>query len=212
MAGDRVQRHRKRVGEHRRLVGHRIGHWEQHTVVSRHQLGVAAGHIGRHPGVDPRLDVAVAEAPAQAVVPALAGRAGRFDAARPAGQPRVEHHPLAHLETAGLRPRLHHVSDHLVTHDLRERAEGGHRVVGVALAEVQQDLLGVRAADTGQPGSSDDPIIVQQGRIRHLAQCNRAGREIRGQRIGAVGYLPRLRPDTEDQRFHRVVMAAAPAM
>ena len=212
MAGDGVQRHRKRVGEHRQLVGHRIGHREQHAVVSRHQLGVATGHVGRDAGVDPRFDVAVAEAPAQAVVTALAGRAGRFDAPRPAGQPRVEHHPLAHLETAGLRPHLHHVGDHLVAHDLRERAEGGHRVVGVALAEVQQDLLGVRAADTGQPRSGDDPIIVQQSRIRHLAQCNRAGREVLGQRIGAVGYLRRLRPDTEDQRFHRGAMAAAPAI
>ena len=48
-----------------------------------------------------RADVAVGEAPAQAVVAALARRARRVDAARPARQPRVEHHPLADLEARG---------------------------------------------------------------------------------------------------------------
>ena len=172
MPGDRVQRHRERVGEHRDLVGHRIRHREQHAVVCRHQLGVSAGHIGRHPGVDAGLDVAVGEAPAQAVVAGFACRTTGFDAPRTTRQPRVEHHPLPDLESARRGTQRHHVGDDLVAHHLGERAERRHRVVGVALAEVEQDLFGVRAADAGQPWPGDHPIIVQRLRIRHVAQAD----------------------------------------
>jgi hypothetical protein len=107
-----------------------------------------------------RLDVAVGEAPAQAVVTGFACRTRGFDAARATRQPRVEHDALPDLKSARRRPQRHHVGDNFVTHHLRKRAERRHRVVGVALAEVEQDLLGVRTADAGQPGPGDHPIIV----------------------------------------------------
>ena len=98
MARDRVQRHRERVGEHGELIGHRVGHAEQHAVVGRHQLGVSAGHVGRYAGVDAGLDIPVGEAPAQAVVAVFACGTGRFDPTRTARQPRVQHHPLPDLQ------------------------------------------------------------------------------------------------------------------
>ena len=172
MPGDRVQRNRERVGEHRDLVGHRIRHGEQHAVVGRHQFGVAAGDVRRHPGVDARLDVAVGEAPAQAVIPGFACRTTGFDAAWSARQPWVEDDPLPDLQSAGGRTQCHHVGHDFVSHHLGERAERCHRVVGVTLAEVEQDLLGVRAADPCQPRPGDHPIIVQRLRIRHILQAD----------------------------------------
>ena len=212
VAGDRVQGHRERVGEHGHLVGNRVGHREQHAVVGRHQLGVSAGHVGRHPGVDAGFDVAVGEAPAQAVVAVLAGGARRFDAARPARQPRVEHHPLPDLHSPRLRPHRHHVGHHLVAHDLREGTEGGHRVVDVVLAEVHQDLFGVRPADAGQPRPGDHPILVQRLRIGHLTQRRRGARQVLGQQVGVIGNLEGLRRYAVDERLHRGAIPATPAM
>jgi hypothetical protein len=212
MPRDRVQRHRERVGEHRDLVGHRIRHREQHAVVGRHQLGVTSGHVGRHPGVDTRLDVAVGEAPAQAVVSGFACRTTRFDAAWTTRQPRVENDALPDLESARRRTQRHHVGDDFVTHHLGKRAERRHRVVGVALAEVEQDLLGVRAADPGQSWPSNHPIIVQRLRIRHISQAYRRVGQVAGERIGVVGHLERLWRHAEYQRPHGRAIPAAPAM
>ena len=100
VAGDAVERHRERVGEDGVLVVDGVGHGEEHRRVGRHQLGVAAGGVARHAGVDAGADVAGGEAPAQAEVAGLAGRAERGDAPRRARQPRVEHHPLADVEAA----------------------------------------------------------------------------------------------------------------
>jgi hypothetical protein len=97
-------------------------------------------------------------------------------------------------------------------HDLREGAKGGHRIVSVALAEVEQDLLGVRPADPGKPRPGDHPIVVQQLRIRHLPQRRRGVRQVASQRRGFIGYLERLRRHAENQRFHRGAMPAAPVM
>ena len=212
VAGDRVQGHRKRVGEHGHLVGNRIGNGEQHAVVGRHQLGVSAGHVGRHPGVDAGFDVAVGEAEAQAVVAALARGTRRVDAARPARQPRVEHHPLPDLHSSCLRTYRDHVGHHLVAHDLRKGTERGHRVVDVVLAEVHQDLLGVRPADAGQPRPGDHPILVQQLRIGHLLQRRRGAGQVLGQHVGAIGNLERLRRHAVDQCLHRAAIPATPAM
>ena len=175
--------------------------------MGRHQFGVAAGHVCRHTGVDPGFDVAVAEAPAQAVVPARAGRAGRFDAPRPAGQPRVEHDALAHLQTAGFGSQLDHLGDHLVAHDLRKRTERRHRVVGVTLAEVQQYLLGVRAADTGQPGSGDHPIVMQQSGIRYCRSATGLD-EFLASRLAPSG-TRRALGHPENQRTHQRRLAGS---
>jgi len=80
VTGDRVQGDRERIGEHGHLVGNRVGNAEEHAVVRGHQFGVSTGHVGRYPGVDAWLDVAVGETPAQAVVAAFTGRTGRLDA------------------------------------------------------------------------------------------------------------------------------------
>ena len=56
VAGDAVQRHRERIGEDRVLVVDRVGNREEHRGVRRHQLGVAAGRVARHAGVDARAD------------------------------------------------------------------------------------------------------------------------------------------------------------
>lgn len=133
--------------------------------------------------MDARLDATVGEAPAQAVVTALAGRARWFDPPWPARQPRVEHHPLTDFEPTRLGPQLHHVGDHLVAHDLRERAEGGQGVVGVLLAEVEQDLLGVRPADARQPRPGDHPIRSQRPWICQLAQRRRGAGQVARQRV-----------------------------
>ena len=69
-----------------------------------HQLGVPAGGVGRHPGVDPGGDVAVGEVPAQAVVAGLAGRAQRRRCRGGRTTARVEHDPLPHLEPRASGP------------------------------------------------------------------------------------------------------------
>ena len=211
MPGDRVQRHRERVGEDGEFVGHRLGHRVQHAVVRRHQFGVAAGHVRRHPGVNARLDVAVGETPAQAVVTVFACGTRRFDTARPARQPRVEHDALSDVDTPCLGTHRHHVGDHFVTHHLRERAERRHRVVGVSFPEVEQDLFGIRAANTRQPWPGDHPIIVQRLRIGHVHQCDGAAGQILGEWVGILGHIERLTRHTEDQCPHGRAIAAAPA-
>ena len=94
VAGDRVERHRERVGEHRHLVGHVVGDRHQHVAVGGQALGEPAGRVGRVAGVDARRQRAVVEAPAQAEVAGLARGADRIEAAHRARQPRVQHHPL----------------------------------------------------------------------------------------------------------------------
>jgi hypothetical protein len=73
---------------------------------------------------------------------------------------------LSHVEASGRGPQRDHVGDDLVTHHLGKRAERRKRVVGVALAEVEQDLFGVRAADASQARPGDHPIIMQRNGIR----------------------------------------------
>ena len=119
MTGDRMKGHRERVGDSH-LIGHALGYGMQHAVMGGHQLGVAAGDVGRNAGMDACLDVAVGEAPAQAVVPGFACGTGRFDTPRPARQPRVEHHPLTDIEPACLRSERNDVRHHFVPHHLRE--------------------------------------------------------------------------------------------
>jgi hypothetical protein len=82
---------------------------------------------------------------------------------------RVEarHHRHRHIRIQRPQDRDGH---HLVAHHLRKRAERGHRVIGVPLAEVEKDLFGIRPADSGQARPGDYPIIVQQSGIRHVTQ------------------------------------------
>ena len=125
------------------------------------QLGVAAGGVARHAGVDAVADVALGEAPAEAEVAGLARRAERGDAARRARQPRVEHDALADVEALGLGAELGHLGHHLVAHHLRERAQSAHGAVAVAV-EVEEDLLRVGAADAGEQRAGDEPVGPQR--------------------------------------------------
>ena len=184
VAGDAVQRHRERVGEDGVLVVDGVGHREEHRGVGRHQLGVAAGGVARHAGVDAGGDVAGREAPAQAEVAGLAGGAQRRDARGRAGQPRVEHDALADVEALGLGPELGDLGDHLVAHHLRERAQPAHRVVAVAVAEVEEDLLRVRAADAGEERAGHEPVGAQRPGVGDVAQRDRGDGQVLGQLVG----------------------------
>ena len=173
----------------------------QHRRVGGHELGVAARRVGGDAGVQAGADVAVGEAPAQAVVAGLTGRADRVDAAGGAGQPRVEHDPLADLEPGGLGAERHDLGHHLVAEHLRERAQAAHRAVAVAV-EVEQDLLGVRAADAGEPRAHDQPVRPQRSGVGHLEQRARRGRQVLRQRVGTGRGRPRLRAGAEHERLH----------
>ena len=113
-----MQGHGERIGQHRLLVGDRIGHGDEHRVVSSHQIGPAARGVGGHADVDPRAQGPGGEAPAQVQIPALAGRARRIHSPGTAGQPGVEQHPLADLETGGLRTERHDLGHHFVAGDV----------------------------------------------------------------------------------------------
>ena len=61
------------------------------------------------------------------------------------------------LEPLGLGPELDHVGHDLVPQHLGERAQAAHGAVAVAL-EVEEDLLGVGAADAGEAGPDHQPV------------------------------------------------------
>jgi hypothetical protein len=162
MAGDRVERDRERIGEDGDLVGDVVGDGEHHRAgVGGHEVGVAAGGVAGDAGVDAVADLAVGEVPAEAVVALVARRALRLDAAGAAGEPRVQDDALAHVEAPRPGAELGDVGDDLVSHHLGEGAEGGHRVVALAVAEVHEDLLRVRAADPRHPGLEHRPVGSQ---------------------------------------------------
>ena len=84
VADDGVEGDREGVGEDRGLVGDAVGHRDQHGVVRRQLLGPGARGRGDDADVDARAEVALGEAPAQAQIAGLAGRAGWVDATQPA--------------------------------------------------------------------------------------------------------------------------------
>ena len=159
------------------LVGDGVRDLEQHRVVRGHELAEAAGHVLAHPGVDAGRERTDAERPALAQVAGHARRAVRLDAARPAGEPRVQRDAVADLEALGLGPERDDVGDHLVAHHVRERHEVLHRVVGeplpgpVRVGEarvVEEDLLRLGAADAGEARLGDHPVGPQEARVVHL--------------------------------------------
>ena len=202
---DRVQRHRERVGEHRELVGDVVGHLEQLRVVRGHQLGVAA--VARPStcrcGCRAR-SVRRRTTQHRLKSPRLARRAHRRDAARPARQPRVEHDAVADLEPFGLGTERDDVGDDFVAEHLRQREERLHRVVGRPhLAPVHEHLLGVRAADAGEPGLGDDPVGQQEPGLVHVDELHRRVREVAQQVVVGVGLGHRIRLHAVEKCFHR---------
>ena len=160
---------------HRRHVGDAVGHRDEHRVVGRHQLGPGPGRPGDHADVDAGADVALGERPAHVDVAGRARRAERGDAPGGAAQPRVEHHPLAHLEAPGLRAEGHDLGHHLVAGDVGEGGEGGHRVVDVAVGEVAQHQLGVGAAHPRQDRPGHHPVGVDGAGVVHVVEAEGHG-------------------------------------
>ena len=169
--------------------------------VRGHQLGVAAGRVARHAGVDAGADLTGREAPAEAEVARLARGAQGRDAARRARQPGVEDHPLPDVEALGLRSQLGDLGHHLVPHDLRERAEAAHGVVAVAVTEVEEDLLRVGAADAGEPRAGDEPVRSQRPRVRDVQERHRGDGEVLQQRRGVGRRRVGLRRGPEHERL-----------
>ena len=194
----------ERVGQHGLLVAHGVRDGDELVFMCRQQRGeppgdrpaVARMHAGRKP--------TVAEALAHEVVPGLAGGTGRVDTARPAPQPGVQRHPLAHPALPHARSHPLHHSHHFVPGHGGEGDQRGQRVVEVG---IQEDHLGVAAADAAQGGADHRPIVTEQLRLRNVAQARRAQRrDVRARRqlphhlgIGQARHLV-----LENERFHRL--------
>ncbi len=210
-----MQRHRERIGEHRDLVGHTVGHGDHHVLVRGHELGEPAGGIGGVTGVDASGEASVVEVEAHAPVADLARRAHWRDAARSARQPRVEHDALTRLDAFDLGADLVDGGDDFVPEHLRERDERGHGAVFRAL-EVHEHLFGVRPADAGEAGADHGPVGAEQLRLGDVDQRHRRGGEVLHEPRRVVGRLRRHRIGElpEDERFHRpsscFVMSATP--
>ena len=95
-----------------------------------------------------------------------------------AREPALQQDALADREVVDRRADLDDVGDDLVAEHLRERDERGHREVGrVAVAHVHEHLLGVGAADAGEPGAQHDPVVAEQRGIGDVLQRHRRRRE-----------------------------------
>ena len=188
------------------LVVDRVRHREQHRRVGRHQLGEAAGGVARHAGVDAGADRPRGEAPAQAVVAGRAGRAHRGDAPGRAREPGVEHHPLADLEPRRPRGRAPPPRPRP-----RARAPGGTSrsplmALSLSPLEVEQDLLGVRAADAGEPGAGHEPVGAERPGVGQVAQRAGGDGEVADQAVASSGagrWCPRLGLGAEHEGPHR---------
>ncbi len=220
IAHDGVEGHRERVGHDRRLVGDPVGHGDEHGVVRRHQLRPRPGGARHHADVDAGADLPLGERPAQVDVPGLARWAERGDAPGGAAQPRVQHHPLANVDTAGGRSESHHLGHHLVARHVGERGEGGHRVVDVPVGEVAEHQLGVRTADPREDRPGDHPVRVDRSGVVEVVEAEGEGGEMLLQVVGGDrAGLVTLGSGPEDECFHDApdpasgrAMAAMPAM
>ncbi len=178
MAGDRVQRNRERVGEHRLLVGHRIRNRKQHAVMCRHQFGVAAGHVGRHPGMDSGFDVAVGEAPAQAVVTTShAGQGGWI----PRGP--QDSHGLSTTRCPTCSPRAFGPTRTTSATTSWPMTCGNEQKAAMALSvspspKSSRICLESDPQTPGQPRPRDHPIVMQKARLRNVQQRSRGMRQI----------------------------------
>ena len=202
VAHDGVEGDREGIGQHGGLVGDAVGDRDQHGVVRRQLLGPGARRAGDDADVHPGAQITLREAPAQAEVTGLAGRAERRDAARRAGQPRVEDDPLADVEPAGLWPEGDDLGHDLVPGHVGQRGEGGHGVVDVARVEVAQHELGVGAADAREDRLGHDPVGPDETGVVDVVQAEGDAGEHRLQLVlGGGPYLFLVRWCAEEQRL-----------
>ena len=158
---DRPQRHRDGVREDRGDVAHRLGHREELAGVRREALGVDSGRAGAVADVDRGRDRTGGEIAAPRIASLGAGGARRVDEARTAREPGVEHDALA-----GVGPPR----DRLVTEHVREGQQGGQ---GVVTRPVEEDLLGVRAADPGEDRLAHHPVGRRGHRFGDVLESHR---------------------------------------
>ena len=137
MPRDGVQRHRERVGQHRHLVGYRVGHREQHRLVSGQVLGETT-----------RRDAQVGKGLTRRLVPRAAPLT---DAARHA------------VHNGDARPVLELALDLVPEHDA---CRGASELLDVGAAEPTRpnpnELPG--AVGLGQIGKLGQPIRVEDDR------------------------------------------------
>ncbi len=206
-----VEGDREGVRQHRRLVRDAVGDRDQHGVVCRQLLGPGAGGAGDDADVDTGAQVALGEAPAQAEVAGLAGRAQRGDAAWRAGQPGIEDDPLADVEPAGFGAEGDDLGDDLVPGHVGQRGEGRHGVVDVARVEVAEHQLGVGPADAREDRPGHHPVGPHETGIVDVVQAERDAGQHRLQLV--VGRRPDLllvRWCAEEQRLHCAVPSGPP--
>ena len=155
--------------------------------------------------------IALGEAPAEAQVARLAGRAEGLDAAGRAGQPGVEDDPLADVESAGFGTERHDLGDDLVPGHVGKRREGGHRVVDVARVEVAQHELGVGSADAREDRPGDHPVGTDEPGVVDVVQAEGdAGQHRLELVLGGGPDLLLVRWCAEEQRFHCAVPSGPP--
>src|SRR5436190_1038358 len=170
---DAVQRHRERVGKHGLLVAHAGRDRDAHRLVRRHEGREATRRPAAVAGVDAGGQDAAGEVPADGILPLGARGTGRLDAARGAGEPGVQHHPLAGRARAHPGPDALDRAHHLVSQHLGERDHRRHRVVHAA---VQEHLLVVAAADAAETRADGHPVGRRQLGLGELAQRRRRER------------------------------------
>ena len=206
-----VERDREGVRQHGGLVRDAVGHRDEHGVVGRQLLGPGAGGAGDDADVHAGAQVALGEAPAQAQVAGLAGRAQRGDAPGRAGQPGVEDDALADVEPAGVGAERDDLGDDLVPGDVGQGGEGGHRVVDVARVEVAQHQLGVGPADAREDRPGHDPVGAHEPGVVDVVQAERdAGQHRLELVLGRGPDLLLVRRCAEEQGLHWSVPSAPP--
>ena len=117
-------------------------------------------------------------------------------------QPRVQNDPLADLQLRDSRAQFRHLGDHFVPQDGRSREIAVEGAVGEVVAEIHEDLLGIRAADTREARLGHHPTISGGVRLLTLLQPHGRLGQPNQQVIPVIGWRPRLRPDAVRESLH----------
>ena len=164
MEQDRAQRHAGRVGEHGDLVTDAVRYSEQLGLVGVESLRMRAGGACAVAQVKRRGQRARREVAAPRVATRRACFANRVDPPRHAGQPGVEDHARSRVGAPGDRFVTEHVG------------EGQQRRQGIVEPAVEEDLLGVRSAQTRHGGLARHPTRTRRHGFRNVLQAHRRER------------------------------------
>ena len=159
---DRVQGHTVGVCQDSLLETNVLRDRDAHRFVGGHEFGEPTRCGARVACVDARREDALVEVVTPGEVALGTGRAQWLDSPGAAGEPGVQHDPVPHLASPHCRADLLDESDYLVSEDLREADERGHRVVDVP---VHEDLFVVAPADSAVSGPDQDPVVGGQDGI-----------------------------------------------